>query len=158
LWLRNRVFRARRAEEKQSQRLAGWLAERDVPPELKSDHQILRLAGDLIPERGLAGFKISGTQPSPRREKKKKIKLLSPLPYSALRPTKAKSNTYARPLKKYDRATISDGRPGAGEQPWVSLIRQTQRFCLQQERLFKLDSTPPSPSLSQPADLETASS
>ena len=40
----------------------------------------------------------------------------------------SKSYTYARPLKKYDRATISDGRRGAGERFWVSLIRQTQRF------------------------------
>ena len=127
-------FRRLRAEEKRSQRLSGWLAERDVTPDFESDHQILRLAGDLIPpqrmERGLAGIKISGTQPSPQTRQKKKIKLLSPLPTSAIRPAKAKSNTYARPLKKYDRATISDGRPGAGEQPWVSLIRQTQRFRL----------------------------
>lgn len=70
----------------------------------------------------MAGFeKFSGTPHPPNTKKKKSKSPLFPLPHSTPAKLKDKSNTYARTLKKYDRATMTDEHPRTGEQPWLTL-------------------------------------
>ena len=67
----------------------------------------------------MAGFeKFSGTPHPPNKKKKKKVNRLSSPYHTLLQPN---SNTYARTLKKYDRATMTDEHPRTGEQPWLTL-------------------------------------
>src|ERR1700716_3296290 len=71
----------------------------------------------------MAGIEKSRVPPPPpNAKKKKKTNSFSPLPHSTPSQHTAKSNTNARPLKKYDRATISGERPHAGEHLWVPLF------------------------------------
>ena len=51
----------------------------------------------------------------------------------------SKSNTYARPFKKYDRATISHGRPRAGQRFWVSLPAEINGFVAGKRGLFSVN-------------------